>query len=114
MQSKIENESYGEVLKEARDMGHAEEDLRQLLAELVADATVSLASTQCKGVFSSLATEDFEYSRILHCTIKLRGTAILSTEGDRLSVFVSPVMLPPHPMDSAEDRGSIVSVEIKV
>eukprot|EP00752_Nemacystus_decipiens_P008242 g7369.t2 len=112
--SKMDSESYGEVLKEALDVGHAEEDLRQLLAELVVDATVSPGSIQCRGVFSSLTTEDFEYAKILHWTIKLRGTAKLSPGGDTLSVFVSPVLiLPPHPVDPAEDRGSVVSVEFK-
>eukprot|EP00752_Nemacystus_decipiens_P017410 g15605.t1 len=91
-----EGTDFGEVLKEAGGEGHAEADLRHLLAELAPATTVSSGSIQCKGVFSSLSTEDFEYAKVLRLTIMLRGTAMLSAAGDRLSVFVSPVLVPSH------------------
>ena len=70
---------------------------------------------QCKGVFSSLSTEDFEYARVLRLTIMLRGTAMLSAAGDRLSVFVSPVLVPPvPPAASADSPGSAASANSEV
>lgn len=66
---------------------------------------------QWKGVFSSLSTQDFEYAKILRLTIMLRGTVMLSPDGDRLSVFVSPVLVPPAPpVASAESLGSTPEV----
>lgn len=51
----------------------------------------------------------------MRSTIKLLGTAMLSPEGDKLSVFVSPVLVPlSHPIASARGPGNIVSVDSKV
>lgn len=69
---------------------------------------------QCKGI-SSLTSVDFEYAKMMRSTIKLLGTAMLSDGGDKLSVFVSPVLVPlKHPIASARGPGNIVSVDSKV
>lgn len=68
----------------------------------------------CQGI-SSLTKVDFEYAKMMRSTIKLLGTAMLSPDGNRLSVFVSPVMVPlQHPIASARGPGNIVSVDSKV
>eukprot|EP00903_Cladosiphon_okamuranus_P014963 g13850.t1 len=112
--TRSEGANFGELLKEARDLGHAEKDLQQLLQELAAGTTVSSGSIQCKGVFSPLSTVDFEYTKILRLTIKLQGTAKLSPDGETLSVFVSPVLVTPtSPVASTEGPGNIVSIDSK-
>lgn len=69
---------------------------------------------QCKGI-SSLTSVDFEYAKMMRSTIKLLGTAMLSEDGGKLSVFVSPVLVPlKHPIASARGPGNIVSVDSKV
>lgn len=69
---------------------------------------------QCKGI-SSLTSVDFEYAKMMRSTIKLLGTAMLSPDGEKLSVFVSPVLVPlRHPIASARGAGNIVSVDSKV
>ncbi|CAN0425687.1 unnamed protein product, partial [Hapterophycus canaliculatus] len=69
---------------------------------------------QCKGI-SSLTAVDFEYAKMMRSTIKLLGTAMLSADGEKLSVFVSPVLVPlKHPIASARGPGNIVSVDSKV
>ena len=69
---------------------------------------------QCKGI-SSLTSVDFEYAKMMRSTIKLLGTAMLSDDGGKLSVFVSPVLVPlKHPIASARGPGNIVSVDSKV
>eukprot|EP00903_Cladosiphon_okamuranus_P008721 g8353.t1 len=127
MLSKMESEGadYGEVLKEAQDLGYAEADPTAdvegfdvqakiaLLTKLAFGATVPSESIQCKGI-SSLTSVDFEYAKMMRSTIKLLGTAMLSDDGAKLSVFVSPVLVPlKHPIASARGPGNIVSVDSK-
>lgn len=67
-----------------------------------------------KGV-SPLTAVDLEYANVLRLTIKLQGTAMVSADGSRLSVSVSPVMVPlGHPFASTEGLGSIISVDPQV
>lgn len=68
----------------------------------------------CQGI-SNLTKVDFEYAKMMRSTIKLLGTAMLSPNGEKLSVFVSPVLVPlSHPIASARGPGNIVSVDSKV
>ena len=68
----------------------------------------------CQGI-SDLSKVDFEYAKMMRSTIKLLGTAMVSTNGDKLSVFVSPVLVPlNHPIASARGAGNIVAVNSKV
>ena len=60
-------------------------------------------------MFPSLSTEDFEYARALRLTIMLRGTAKPSPDGDRLSVFVSPVLVPAVPPAASADSPGITA-----
>ncbi|CAM9641461.1 unnamed protein product, partial [Ascophyllum nodosum] len=127
MLSKMESDGadYGDVLKEAQDLGYAEADPTAdvegfdvqakiaLLTKLAFGATVSSDSVPCKGI-SQLSSVDFEYARMMRSTIKLLGTAMLSPDGQKLSVFVSPVVVPlSHPIASARGAGNIVSVDSK-
>ncbi|CBJ26029.1 Homoserine dehydrogenase [Ectocarpus siliculosus] len=127
MLSKMESEGadYGEVLKEAQDLGYAEADPTAdvegfdvqakiaLLTKLAFGATVPSDLIQCKGI-SSLTSVDFEYAKMMKSTIKLLGTAMRSPDGEKLSVFVSPVLVPlSHPIASARGAGNIVSVDSK-
>lgn len=52
---------------------------------------------------------------MMKSTIKLLGTAMVSVDGQKLSVFVSPVLVPlSHPIASTRGPGNIVSVDSKV
>lgn len=77
---------YDEVLKEAQDLGYAEADPTAdvegfdvrakiaILAKLAFGQTVQVDSIPCTGI-SQLTSVDFEYAKLLGCTIKLIGTA---------------------------------------
>ena len=100
---------YDQVLKEAQELGYAEadptadvegHDVRAkiaILAKLAFGKTVPVNSIPCTGI-SQLGAVDFEYAKLLGCTIKLIGTAKrLSNFGEYdgpLSVSVSPRVLP--------------------
>mmetsp|Transcript_5106 Transcript_5106/g.7402 ORF Transcript_5106/g.7402 Transcript_5106/m.7402 type:complete len:271 (+) Transcript_5106:128-940(+) len=109
MLCKMENGAdYGEVLKEAQDLGYAEadptadvegHDVRAkicLLAKLAYGVTVDPDQVPCQGI-SSITSIDFEYAKLLGCTIKLIGTAkrlAQNTEYDGpICVFVAPTMV---------------------
>jgi Homoserine dehydrogenase len=64
-----------------------------LLLQLAYGATVPVEAVPCQGI-SSLTSADFEFARMMKSTIKLLGTAMLNPQGDKLSVFVSPVVVP--------------------
>ena len=52
---------------------------------------------------------------MMRSTIKLLGTAMVSGDDGKLSVFVSPVLVPlEHPIASTRGAGNIVSVDSKV
>ncbi len=74
---------------------------------------------QCTGV-SSLALVDFKYAKKkLRSSIKLLGTAVLSADGAKLSVFVFPVLVSlERPVSAAAaaagHQGSPVSVQAQV
>jgi homoserine dehydrogenase len=97
------------VLQEAQELGYAEADPTAdvegydvrakicLLAKLAFGVTVPPSEVPCKGI-SELSSVDFEYAKLLGCTIKLLGTAERLHEAREwdgpLCVFVSPVMIP--------------------
>ncbi|CAN0450312.1 unnamed protein product, partial [Discosporangium mesarthrocarpum] len=84
-----------------------------LLAKLAYGATVPTEAVPCTGI-SSLTEVDFEYARMMKSTIKLLGTAKLSPDEKRLSVFVSPVLVPlKHCIASARGPGNIVAIDSK-
>jgi homoserine dehydrogenase len=64
-----------------------------LLLQLAYGATVLVESVPCQGI-STLTSADFEFARMMRSIIKLLGTAMLNPRGDKLSVFVSPVVVP--------------------
>lgn len=100
---------YDDVLKEAQELGYAEEDPTAdvegldvrakicLLAKLAFGVTVPVQDVPCRGI-TLLESVDFEYAQVLGCTIKLVGTAQRLHEAREwdgpLSVYVSPVMIP--------------------
>lgn len=97
------------VLQEAQELGYAEADPTAdvegydvrakicILAKLAFGVTVPPSEVPCKGI-SELSSVDFEYAKLLGCTIKLLGTAQRLHEAREwdgpLCVFVSPVMIP--------------------
>lgn len=78
--------NYDEVLKEAQDLGFAEtdptadvegHDVRAkiaILAKLAFGTTVDIDEIPCNGI-TQISAVDFEYAKLLNCTIKLIGTA---------------------------------------
>jgi len=118
---------YDEVLKEAQDLGFAEadptadvegHDVRAkiaILAKLAFGTTVDVEEIPCSGI-SQISSVDFEYAKLLNCTIKLIGTAArLSQYGERdgdLSVYVAPKMIPTdHIMAAATGCGNAITVD---
>ena len=90
-----------------------------ITAKLAFGKTVPVATVPTAGI-SKITAVDFEYAKILRCTIKLLGTAMASasdttSEGSdaavsKLSVFVSPAMVPlSSPLASAKGAGNMVS-----
>mmetsp|Transcript_2195 Transcript_2195/g.2997 ORF Transcript_2195/g.2997 Transcript_2195/m.2997 type:complete len:436 (-) Transcript_2195:261-1568(-) len=122
-----EGADYAEVLKEAQDLGYAEadptadvegHDVRAkiaILAKLAFGQTVPVSSIPCSGI-SKISSIDFEYAKLLGCTIKLIGTAArLSEFGEHdgaLSVYVTAKMVPlEHLLASARGSGNAVAVK---
>lgn len=114
------------VLREAQELGYAESDATAdvegydvrakicLLAKLAFGVTVPPNSVPCSGI-SRLTSVDFEYAKLLHCTIKLLGTAQrlhCSREWDGpLCVHVSPVMMPTsHALANVSSNGNAVAI----
>jgi homoserine dehydrogenase len=117
---------YNEVLKEAQDLGYAEadptadvegHDVRAkiaILAKLAFGTTVPVDSIPCMGI-TGITPVDFEYAKLMGCTIKLVGTAgRLSQYGEHdgaLSVYVSPKVVPnDHLLASARGAGNAIVV----
>lgn len=118
---------YDEVLKEAQDLGFAEadptadvegHDVRAkiaILAKLAFGTTISpVDSIPCRGI-SQVTAVDFEYAKLLGCTIKLVGTAgRLSQYGEYdgpLAVYVAPKVVPmTHLLASARGSGNAVAI----
>ena len=117
---------YDAVLKEAQDLGYAEadptadvegHDVRAkicILAKLAFGVTVPVESVPCQGI-SHLSSVDFEYAKLLNCTIKLIGTAQRLHEAREwdgaLCVYVSPVMVQnDHVLANVQSNGNAVAV----
>mmetsp|Transcript_2938 Transcript_2938/g.5504 ORF Transcript_2938/g.5504 Transcript_2938/m.5504 type:complete len:493 (-) Transcript_2938:1081-2559(-) len=100
---------YEEALKEAQELGCSEADISAdvqgydvrakiaILSKLAFGTTVHIDSIPCMGI-SEISSVDFEYAKLLGCTIKLIGTAErLSDFGEHdgdLSVYVAPKLIP--------------------
>jgi len=123
MLSKMEDEhsEYADVLREAQALGYAEADPTAdveghdvqakiaLLAKLGFGKTVPWETVPTTGISKVTAT-DFEYARLLKCTIKLIGTSQLNDDGS-LAVFVSPMIVPlTSPLSSAKGPGNMVLI----
>jgi homoserine dehydrogenase len=118
---------YDEVLKEAQALGYAEadptadvegHDVRAkiaIIAKLAFGSTVPVESIPCKGI-TAISSVDFEYAKLLGCTIKLIGTAErlsdFSEHDGALSVSVAPKVVPlSHLLASATGAGNAVTVK---
>mmetsp|Transcript_19 Transcript_19/g.28 ORF Transcript_19/g.28 Transcript_19/m.28 type:complete len:448 (+) Transcript_19:56-1399(+) len=118
---------YDEVLKEAQALGYAEadptadvegHDVRAkiaIIAKLAFGTTVPVDSIPCKGI-TEISSVDFEYAKLLGCTIKLVGTAArlseFSEHDGALSVSVAPKVVPlSHLLASARGAGNAVTVK---
>ena len=121
-----EGVDYDEALKEAQELGFAEadptadvegHDVRAkiaILAKLAFGTTVNVDSIPCMGI-TDLSSVDFEYAKLLGCTIKLIGTAErLSDFGEHdgdLSVYVAPKLVPiPHLLSTTRGAGNAVAI----
>jgi len=117
---------YSMVLKEAQELGFAEADPTAdvegfdvrakiaILAKLAFGTTVPVETIPCMGI-TRLTTADFDYAKLMGCTIKLVGTATrlskYSEHDGALSVFVSPkVVSNSHLLASARGAGNAVAV----
>lgn len=122
-----EGADFDEVLKEAQDLGFTEadptadvegHDVRAkiaILAKLAFGTTVNIDSIPCMGI-AEITSVDFEYAKLLGCTIKLIGTAErLSDFGEHdgdLSVYVSPKLVPmSHLLSTARGFGNAVAIK---
>lgn len=122
-----EGADFAEVLKEAQDLGYAEadptadvegHDVRAkiaILAKLAFGTTVPIESIPCMGI-TQISSVDFEYAKLLGCTIKLVGTAErLSEFGEHdgaLSVYVAPKVVPrSHLLASSHGSGNTVAIK---
>lgn len=123
MLGKMENGyDYDKALKEAQDLGDAKADQTAdveghvmakicLLAKLAYRTTVPVEKVPCKGI-SSVGAVDFQNCASMQHTIKLTGTAALSS--DKVSVYVTPVMVPvSHLLAAAKGSGNAVLVDSK-
>lgn len=128
MLGKMENGiDYGAVLKEAQALGFAEadptadvegHDVRAkiaIIAKLAFGTTVPVDSIPCKGI-TSISSIDFEYAKLLGCTIKLVGTAErlsdFSEHDGAVSISVTPKVVPlSHLLSSAKGAGNAITVK---
>jgi len=122
-----EGADFDEVLKEAQDLGFAEadptadvegHDVRAkiaILAKLAFGTTINVDSIPCMGI-AEITSVDFEYAKLLGCTIKLIGAAErLSDFGEHdgdLSVYVAPKLVPmSHLLSTARGAGNAVAIK---
>lgn len=118
-----EGTSYGAILRRAQDLGYAEADPTADVGGLDALAKLCLLTRLCFGVtvrpddvptqgIQRVTGDDFDYAKLLNCTIKLVGvaerregpetsasTAVAAASGAAepaavVSAFVSPVLVP--------------------
>ncbi|MBC8081318.1 MAG: homoserine dehydrogenase, partial [Gorillibacterium sp.] len=105
-----EGAAYGDVLKEAQDLGYAESDPTSdvegldaarkmtILAKLGFNVNVELSDLSVKGI-SQITKEDIAYGKKLGYEVKLLGIA--ERKGDSISVSVQPTMIKlNHPLAS--------------
>jgi len=118
----LEGADYGEVLKEAQDLGFAEADPTAdvegldvqakiaILVKLAFGTQMDPAKIPTKGI-SKLTSDDFAYAKTsLQSTIKLLGVAMINADGT-LSVFVSPMVVPlNHVIGGVNGATNIVTI----
>jgi homoserine dehydrogenase len=114
-------ESLEAALKEATDLGYAEQDPTAdiegydaasklaILASIAFEATVGPDDVQREGI-TSVRTEDIEAAHALGFEVKL--LAVAEREGDAVSARVHPAMVPrTHPLASVRDVYNAVFIE---
>jgi homoserine dehydrogenase len=115
-----EARSYGEVLKEAQELGFAEADPTSdvegldaarkmtILATLGFSMHIDLEDVQVSGI-SKVTDEDLSYGKQLGYTMKLIGYA--HREGEKVEVSVAPTFLSNnHPLASVQNEYNAVYV----
>lgn len=108
-----EGASYGEVLKQAQELGYAERNPEAdveggdacrkiaILTSIVYGKHLDYTKIHTEGI-TKISTEDFKYADALGVSIKLVGTT--KKEGDTLYSFVAPMMLDEnHPLSGIHD-----------
>ena len=126
MLSKMEREGadYGDVLREAQELGFAEADPTadvggfdvqsklSILIRLGFGRTTAPSDIPCTGI-EAISAEDFAYASkaLFNSTIKLLGVARQSEPGGPISAFVSPVIVPrDHVVASISGATNIVDI----
>ncbi|WP_042353797.1 homoserine dehydrogenase [Bacillus rubiinfantis] len=115
-----EGRSYGEVLKEAQELGFAEADPTSdvegldaarkmtILATLGFSMHIDLDDVKVSGI-SNVTEEDIRYGKQLGYTMKLIGYA--HREGEKVEVSVAPTFLSDnHPLASVQNEYNAVYV----
>ncbi|AMM94968.1 homoserine dehydrogenase [Peribacillus simplex] len=115
-----EGRAYGDVLKEAQELGFAEADptadvggldaarKMAILSTLGFSMNIGLNDVDVQGI-TEISEEDLRYSKKLGYTMKLIGVA--SRAGDRVEVSVQPALLPEsHPLASVNNEYNAVYV----
>ncbi len=120
--TKMSNEgrSYGEVLKEAQELGFAETDPTSdvegldaarkmtILATLGFSMHIDLEDVKVSGI-SKITEEDLKYGKQLGYTMKLIGYA--HREGEKVEVSVAPTFLSDnHPLASVQNEYNAIYV----
>lgn len=113
--------AYGEVLKEAQELGFAEADPTSdvegldaarkmtILATLGFSMKVDLDDVKVQGI-TQITEDDLKYAKQLGYTMKLLGIASRDDE-DKVEVSVQPTLLPEnHPLASVNDEYNAVYV----
>ncbi|WP_409290115.1 homoserine dehydrogenase [Peribacillus sp. SCS-37] len=111
---------YGEVLKEAQDLGFAEADPKAdvegldaarkmaILSTLGFSMPIDLSDVKVEGI-TRITEEDISYSKKLGYVMKLIGIA--SRNGDKVEVSVQPALVAEaHPLASVSDEYNAVYV----
>ena len=119
-----EGRAFGEVLKQAQELGYAESDptadveghdaaaKAAILASLAFHSRVTVDDVYCEGI-TKLSADDVALAKAMNSVIKLLAIAEL-TPSNEISVRVHPAMIPRnHPLASVRDAFNAVFVEAR-
>lgn len=119
-----EGRAFGDVLKQAQELGYAEADptadveghdaaaKAAILASLAFHSRVTVDDVYCEGI-TKVSADDVALAKAVNSVIKLLAIAEL-TPNNEISVRVHPVMMPrSHPLAAVRDAYNAVFVEAR-